>query len=107
MCDIGISRAYQRALIDTMDELIAAPGIDHEVARHAVHLKGALGGYEPKALPDFLAPHSKSADARERAFAPRQPCSRGAEPQFVTDAPPLVRRDALPLTPLSPAAVDL
>ena len=65
----GISRAYRCALIETVDDLLAAPGLDHEVARRAIHLKSALGGYEPAALP------------------------------FIADAPPLAPRDALPLTP--------
>lgn len=62
MRDIGVSRAYQCALIETMDELIAAPGVAGEVARRAQWLKWAIEGREP-----------------------------GTEPlEFIVDAPPLV-----------------
>jgi len=47
----GISRAYRCALIDTMDDLLRAPGLDHEVARRAQWLKWGLQGYEPGEQP--------------------------------------------------------
>jgi len=56
MRDIGISRAYAHALIDTMDELVAVPSVAPEVARRAQWLKWALQGREPGAEPlEFIA----------------------------------------------------
>jgi hypothetical protein len=43
----GISRAYQCALIETLDELLQVSGLDHEVARRAEYLKWGLVGYDP------------------------------------------------------------
>jgi hypothetical protein len=66
----GISRAYQCALIDTMDELLAAPGLDHDVARRAQWLKWGLQGYEPGQEPlPFLEDSPPLAPAPAAATA--------------------------------------
>jgi len=56
MPDIGISRSYQFALIDTMNELIGEPRLTDEVRRRAVWLKWALEGRQPGNEPlEFIA----------------------------------------------------
>ena len=44
----GIGAAYQHALVDTLGELVALPGLDGEIVRRAQWLKWGLEGHRPE-----------------------------------------------------------